>query len=96
MTADSSSVPIRHNPAASRFETIVDGHLSVADYVLAGNRMIFTHTFVPDALRGRGIAAALVGAALEEARVAGRKVEPRCSYVAAYIDRHPEYRDLVA
>jgi predicted GNAT family acetyltransferase len=58
--------------------------------------MIFTHTFVPDALRGRGIAAVLVRTALEEARRTGRRVVPRCSYVAEFIQRHPEFRDLVA
>jgi predicted GNAT family acetyltransferase len=89
------SPPVRHNAAASRFEVDVDGHLAVADYVVAGDQMIFTHTFVPPALRGRGIAEALVRPALEEARRTGRRVVPQCSYVARFIERHAEFRELV-
>lgn len=87
---------VRHNPSASRFEAEIEGHLAVADYVLAGDRMIFTHTFVPPELRGRGVAAALVRPALDEARRAGRRVVPQCFYVAKFIERHAEFRDLVA
>ena len=96
MASDPTVVPVRHNPAASRFEAEIDGHLAVADYVQAGDRMIFTHTFVPPELRGRGVAEALVRPALEEARRTGRRVVPQCSYVARFIERHPEYCDLIA
>jgi predicted GNAT family acetyltransferase len=51
---------------------------------------------VPAAIGGRGIAGRLVRAALEHARAAGLKVVPRCSYVADYLDKHPEYADLRA
>lgn len=89
-------VAVVHNPAASRYETTVEGHLAVADYTLAGDRQTFTHTFVPPELRGRGIAELLVRAALEDARGAGRRIVPQCSYVARYVERHPEYQALVA
>jgi uncharacterized protein len=58
--------------------------------------MVFTHTLVPPELRGRGIAEHLVRAALAEARTQGRQVVPACSYVAKFIERHAEYRDLLA
>ena len=87
---------LRHNPAASRYEIEIDGHLSVAEYVLDGPRMILTHTLVPPELRGRGIAEKLVRAALEDARTRSRKVVPQCAYVAKFIERHAEYRDLLA
>jgi predicted GNAT family acetyltransferase len=74
---------------------VVDGHLSVCEYEVKGDRMIFTHTLVPPELRGRGIAEQLVRAALVEARSAGRKVDPACSYVAKFIERCREYQDLV-
>ena len=88
-------IAISHNPTASRYEALVDGHLSVCEYELDGDRMIFTHTVVPPELRGRGIAEKLVRAALAGAREQGRKVVPACSYVAKFIERHKEYGDLL-
>ena len=66
------------------------------DYLIEGGRMVCTHTFVPPALRGQGLAEQLVQAALAEARANGWRVVPACSYVAVFIERHPEYRDLRA
>jgi hypothetical protein len=86
---------VSHHAAASRYEATVDGYLSVCEYELDGTRMIFTHTVVPPELRGRGIAEQLVRAALADARAAGRKVVPACSYVAKFIERHTEFADLL-
>lgn len=88
-------VQITHNAAARRHEAVVDGHLSVCEYELADGRMIFTHTAVPPELRGRGIAEKLVRAALADARAAGHRVVPACSYVAKFIERHREFADLL-
>ena len=90
------AVPVRHNEVQHRYEAMVDGLLSVCEYEVAGDQMIFTHTLVPTERRGRGIAEQLVRAALAEARAAGRQVVPACSYVATFIARHQEYQDLVA
>ncbi|PPE71544.1 N-acetyltransferase [Caldimonas thermodepolymerans] len=87
---------IVHNAAAHRFETRVDGHLSVAEYRLSGGIMHMTHTEVPAALQGRGIAAALVEGALAHARSQGLKINPLCSYVRSYMQRHPQTQDLLA
>ncbi|MEO6993391.1 MAG: GNAT family N-acetyltransferase [Lacunisphaera sp.] len=89
-------IVVRNNETDRRYEATVDGQLSVADYVVENGRVIFTHTFVPPELRGRNIAATLVRAALSDARARNLKVVPACSYVAKFIERHPEYRDLVA
>ena len=86
---------ILHNAKASRYEMRLADQLAVAEYVVEGDRMIFTHTLVPPELRGRGIAASLVRAGLEDARRQGRRVVPRCSYVAAVIRRHSEYLSLM-
>ena len=91
----SDPIEVRHNAAAKRYEAVVDGHLSVCEYALAGDAMVFTHTLVPPELRGRGIAEKLVRAALADARAAGRKVEPQCSYVARFIERYAEYQSLL-
>lgn len=85
-----------HNPAASRFEMTVDGHLSVAEYHLRDGRMVFTHTFVPPELRGRGIAERLVLAGFRHAREHGYRIVPQCSYVAVLLARRPEFQDLAA
>jgi predicted GNAT family acetyltransferase len=87
---------IRHNAALQRFEATVDGELARADYRMDGNVMRMVHTEVPRRLEGRGIAGALVHAALEHARAAGLSVLPRCSFVRAYMRRHPETRSLLA
>ncbi len=96
MNASDKSVMVRHNVAGSRFEAEVDGYLSVADYELRGTELIMTHTFVPPELRGRGIAEKLVRTALEHARSERLKVVPACSYVGVFIERHPEFRPLLA
>lgn len=85
---------IEHHPEAQRFEITVDGLRSVAEYRLADGVMHMTHTGVPPALQGRGIAARLVQAALDHARAQGLKVNPLCSYVRVYMQRHPETQDL--
>jgi predicted GNAT family acetyltransferase len=91
-----NAVPITFNPAAHRYEAVVDGHLSVCEFEDVENRRIFTHTLVPPELRGRGIAEQLVRTALADVRAAGRKAVPACSYVARFIERHREYQDLWA
>ena len=88
-------IAVRHNVEAHRFEAEVDGRMSVADYVLEDRRIVFTHTFVPSELRGRGVAEKLVRAGLAFAQTEGRRVVPQCSYVEAFIRRHPEFQTLV-
>ena len=77
------------------FSLDTDGHRSALDYTLEGERMRITHTLVPHALRGRGIAGQLVRAAFEHARSAGLRVVTQCEYAAAWVARHPEHADIV-
>ena len=90
------TVVVTHNAARQRFEATVDGQLCVADYQLRGNVMWMTHTGVPPAVGGRGIAAELVRVALAWADEKGYAVEPSCSYVEVYMRRHPETLKLLA
>ena len=90
------SLSVTHDQAKHRFEVTVDGHTGVVTYVEREGVWIMDHTYVPDALRGQGIAAQLVEAALTAAREAGVKIEPQCSYVARYMERHTETHDLRA
>lgn len=89
--------PTRIEHLAGRgFEAALPEGRAVLDYELSADRMLIVHTEVPPELRGRGLAGKLVRAALEHARAQGLRVEPRCSYAAEWIGRHPEYADLVA
>ena len=87
-----SPLTITHDAAAQRF---TDGLGSEACYQLSGGTLLLTHTEVPTALAGRGIAAALVQAALDHARAQGLKVRPLCSYAQVYMRRHPETLSLL-
>lgn len=58
--------------------------------------MVYVHTGVPPELEGRGIAGQLAKFALDDARARGLRVVARCPYVAAYIERNPEYAELLA
>ena len=86
---------VRHEPDKQRFVADIDGHRCVADYRVRGDVMQMVHTGVDPSLQGRGIAAALVDAALKHARSAGLRVDPICSYVRVYMARHSETRDLL-
>ena len=96
MTINTNELNVKNNEGMSRFEADIDGHTAVAEYRRVGDRIIFTHTEVPEEIREQGIASRLVGRALDFARAYGLTVEPRCPFVASFIERHPEYQDLVA
>ena len=85
---------VRHDPSRQRFVAILDGLPNQLDYSISEGIMRITHTGVVEQLRGRGIAGALVRAALDHAREQGLKVEPWCSYAAAYMQSHPDTDDL--
>ncbi len=86
---------IHHETDRQRFSTTVDGHEAELVYRLRDGALVIDHTGVPPAIGGRGLAGDLVKAALDYARAQGLRVVPACSYSAAYVQRHPEYADLV-
>ena len=88
-------IQVQHNSKRQRFETHLDGRSAYLSYTCEGNLVSFDHTFVPEEFRGKGVAAALVQEGLEEARRQHWKIVPSCSYVAAFLERHPEFADLV-
>ena len=95
MNVDLDNVIVDNNEAAQRFEAKVDNHVALMHYKRAGDSIIFTHTEVPEALEGHGIASRLAKTALEQARAEHLAVVPLCPFVASYIRRHPEYQELV-
>ena len=86
---------IAHDTTRHRFETTIDGEHCTLDYQLDGDTMTITHVVVPDRVSGRGIAAALMRAALESAREHGWHVVPECPYAAYYVKENPEWSGLI-
>jgi hypothetical protein len=90
------AIDIVDNPMESRFEVLVDGKVAgFADYRLRAAKIVFTHTEVLPDYEGQGLAGKLVGHALQASADTGLRVLPLCPYVAKYIERHPEFQDLV-
>ena len=86
---------IRHDADERRFSTVVEGSRGYIDYERVDQVMVLTHTIVPKEIGGRGIAGELVHAAFDYARSQGWHVRPKCSYAAAWAERHPEYSQLL-
>jgi predicted GNAT family acetyltransferase len=84
-----------NNPAQHRYEIVVDGYLAATYYKLSDGVITFIHTEVPKELSGKGVGSQLIKGALDQVRAEGLKVIPQCPFVKAYIDKHPEYTDLL-
>lgn len=95
MKTKPSAEEVRHNEEEKRFELETDGLLAFSAYKRRNGTIVFTHTEVPEVLEGKGFGNALARAALDYARRHELRVIPRCRFIAAFIQRHPEYQDLV-
>lgn len=92
MTAD-----VRDEPTRSRYEARVDGELAgLAAYVRGDGVITFTHTVVAEAFEGQGVGGDLARAAMDDARNDHLAVVAQCPFIAAWVDRHPDYADLLA
>ena len=93
-----SDVRTSHNPGESRYEAHLDGELAgFAEYVVKDDLVFLTHTEVNDRFEGHGVGSAIARFALDDVRAQGsRRVVPRCPFIKAWIDKHPDYADLVA
>ena len=90
-------VTLADNPARARYELMVDGQLAAwAEYRRDDNALRFTHTEVLEAHEGQGLASRLAAFALDDARRQGLRAVPQCPFMARYVERHPEYADLVS
>jgi len=83
---------VQHEPERSRFVVLTGEEEAVLEYEHSGSGVIFTHTFVPPSLRGRGLAEELTRTGLEWARENNLEVGSTCSYVSRFLERYPEYR----
>ena len=96
MRQDDKAWHVRHNEGEQRFEADTVAGLGVAEYRRRGDTLVFTHTEVPSAVRGRGLGGRLARAGLEHARATNARVVPQCPFIAAWLARHPEFEDLRA
>jgi len=84
-----------HEKENERFIIYIECKEVYVEYTMAGNEIKLYHTFTDPALRGKGLAAQVVRAALEFAKESKMKVIPTCSYVRAFIAKNDEYKELV-
>ncbi len=88
-------IVVEHEPERHRFVARVEDELAVLEYApVAGDALDFYRTYVPPALRGRGIASDITAHALDYALQRDIGVVPSCPFVDVFIDRHPRYRSL--
>ncbi|HEV7172720.1 GNAT family N-acetyltransferase [Pedococcus sp.] len=92
-----SDISVTDHPERHRFEATVQGELAgFAVYRLKGDTVAFVHTEVDPAFEGRGVGGALARAALDDVRRRGGRVVAQCPFIARWIQRHPDYQDLLA
>ena len=84
-----------HEKDNERFVIYVEGNEVYVEYTMAGNEINLHHTFTDPALRGKGLAAQVVRAALEYANEKNLKVIPTCSYVQSFVSKNDEYKKLI-
>lgn len=89
---------LRHEPDARRYTLSVGDRLaSVLDYRVLGDSISFTRTFTAPPFRGAGLAAEVVGFAVDDvAATSSLRIVPSCWYVAEWFDRHPEHAGMLA
>lgn len=92
----SEVVRVEDRPEHHRYEMYVGDELAgVVEYQDAPGRRTMVHTRIEPAFEGRGLGGTLAAAALDDARARGLGVVPTCPFIRSYIERHPEYADLV-
>jgi predicted GNAT family acetyltransferase len=84
------------NEDRRRFELEAEGHIAFVTYRKSAEAITLVHTEVPPELGGKGIGSQLGRATLDAVRAQGRKLTVECDFLRAYIDKHPEYGDLLA
>ncbi len=91
-----ADVTVTHSPEQERYVLTVDGEQAgYLDYVDEVDVRLLTHTVVDAEHGGKGYAAVLTEAALNDVRDSGKKARAVCSYVANYVGKHPEYAAVV-
>lgn len=88
-------LPLINNHATHSFEIMVGGKRAFIDYGKNGDTYLLLHTEVPEIMRGKGIAGALVEKAFKYLETNGFKMRAYCPYVQAYLKKHPKWERLL-
>ena len=92
-----ADIDIQHVPESNRYEARDgDDVVGLLAYETRGDVVVLTHTEVEPPAEGRGVGSGLARTALDDIRAGSKQVDPQCPFVAAWIDRHPDYGDLIA
>lgn len=92
-----SDVEVADAPDRGRYQARLHGEVvGFAAYRLSDDVITFTHTEVDDEFEGQGIGGRLARGALDDARARSLRVRPQCPFIRSWIERHPDYADLVA
>ncbi|RJF69032.1 N-acetyltransferase [Deinococcus cavernae] len=87
---------IRKNTEKSRYEAVENGQvIGFAEFVDRGDHVVMPHTEVNPEHEGEGVGGQIAEFALNDLRRAGRKVQPSCAFIAGYIQKNPQYQELV-
>ncbi|HIQ46431.1 MAG TPA: N-acetyltransferase [Sulfurovum sp.] len=84
-----------HNKDENKYEFHIDDHIAYITYDNQDGVLHLTHTIVPDALAGKGLAKKLTIAVMEEIEAQGLKMQPQCSYIVAFVEKNPDYARLL-
>jgi len=80
-----------------RYEILLGGEVAgVLHYRRHGDKVELRHTEIEQSFSGQGLASRLAAAALDDARARATPVVPTCPFVTGYLERHPEYSDLLS
>jgi predicted GNAT family acetyltransferase len=93
---DKTGAPVTVHKESDKFTIAVDGKtVGLTEYADEGRSRVFPHTEVNDGFEGRGLGSIVIGEALAQTRAEGLRIVPQCPMVVAYVDKHPEYADIV-
>lgn len=93
-----TDIDIKNNPEQKRYEALVDGRVAgFVDYEIADGLITLVHTEVDSEFEGQGVGDALARGSLDDIRAEShhRRVQPDCPFIAKWIGKHPDYRELV-
>jgi uncharacterized protein len=89
-------IEVRHAPERTRYEILVEGRIAgFTQYHSLEGALVFDHTVIKDQYAGRGLASTLARGALDDVRAQQRRIVPLCEYIAGWLERNPDYDDLV-
>lgn len=88
------NLKVTDNKEKERFEVELEGATAFIDYSEQNGVVAMTHTEVPPNFEGKGVGSQLVKGALDIVKNENKRMRPLCTFVAAYIKRHPEYQSL--